>query len=325
MWPLNESKGSRYEMRRGWMKWWSVITWEHEIGFFFSISVLLLSFVQIRRIPHFSLFRVIYGCFSSWHHRRDLDVHHLLPPAHSEQDALENDTSGGTSTFHSITNAVEDAERKSMSQCELTAHTRPPGLRSGLSCVLSTSERARQTQKHWWFWAQAADLCTIIGWIVLHAQHLLQAHTNCLFHTQTQPLYSHYCQPDAAQSSVTCSSLISFFPPFVSLPSAPFSPPPLRRFQFWSSGWHWRRTSSKSVWTTRARSSSSSREERRRKYGGATQQSHQILKAKWSQHPSFKNIIQAVWFYSQKNSHALRKQFPPPHHWLQIYRVCLCC
>lgn len=47
---------------------------------------------------------------------------------------------------------------------------------------------------------------------MLHAQHLLQAHTNCLFHTQTQPLYSHYCQPDAAQSSATCSSLISFFP-----------------------------------------------------------------------------------------------------------------
>lgn len=65
----------------------------------FFISVLLLSFVQIRRIPHFSRFRVIYGRFSSWHHRRDLDVHHLLPSARSEQDTLENDTSGGTNTF----------------------------------------------------------------------------------------------------------------------------------------------------------------------------------------------------------------------------------
>lgn len=137
-------------MRRGWMKWWSVITREHEIEVFF-ISVLLLSFVQIRRVPHFSLFRVIYGHFSSWHHRRDLDVHHLLPSALSDQDTLENDTSGGTNTLHSITNAVavEDAERKSMSQCELTTHICPPCLGEGLSCVLSTGESARQTQKHW--------------------------------------------------------------------------------------------------------------------------------------------------------------------------------
>lgn len=85
-------------MMRGWMKWRSVITREREIGVFF-ISVLLLSFVQIRRIPHFSQFRVIYGRFSSWHRRRDLDVHHLLPSARSEQDTLETDTSGGTNPF----------------------------------------------------------------------------------------------------------------------------------------------------------------------------------------------------------------------------------
>lgn len=54
---------------------------------------------------------------------------------------------------------------------------------------------------------------------VAYAQHLLQAHTNCLFHTQIQPLYSHYCQPDAVQSSVTCSfSLISYFPPLSHCP-----------------------------------------------------------------------------------------------------------
>lgn len=33
------------------------------------------------------------------------------------------------------------------------------------------------------FSAQAADLSTIISWIVLHAQHLSQTHKNCLFHT----------------------------------------------------------------------------------------------------------------------------------------------
>lgn len=129
-----------------------------------------------------------------------------------------------------------------------------------------------------------------------------------LSHTNTaiiQSLLSAWC------CTVLCNMLLSYllFSPFVSLPSAPFSPPPFRRFQFWSSGWHWRRTSSESVWTTRARLSSSSRGERRRKYGGITQQSHQILKAKWSQHPSFKNTIQTMWFYSQKSSHALRKQF----------------
>lgn len=55
-------------------------------------------------------------------------------------------------------------------------------------------------------------------------------------------------------------SYLLFF--FVWLPSVPFSPP-FRRFRFWSSGWRWRRTSSKSVWTTRRSSPSSSREERR--------------------------------------------------------------
>lgn len=39
------------------------------------------------------------------------------------------------------------------------------------------------------FSAQAADLSTIISWIVLHAQHLSQTHTNCLFHTHK---HSHY-------------------------------------------------------------------------------------------------------------------------------------
>lgn len=78
-------------------------------------------------------------------------MHHLLSSARSDQDTLEIDTPGGTNKLHSITNAVavEDAERKSMSQCELAAHTCPPCLREGLSCVLSTSESARQTQKHW--------------------------------------------------------------------------------------------------------------------------------------------------------------------------------
>lgn len=37
--------------------------------------------------------------------------------------------------------------------------------------------------------AQAADLSTIISWIVLHAQHLSQTHTNCFFHTHK---HSHY-------------------------------------------------------------------------------------------------------------------------------------
>lgn len=44
----------------------------------------------------------------------------------------------------------------------------------------------------------------------MHAQHLLPAHTNCLFCTQTQPLYNHYCQPDAVQSSLTCSFSLIF-------------------------------------------------------------------------------------------------------------------
>lgn len=92
---------------------------------------VVVRYHMISRIPHFSLFKVIYGCFSSWHHRSDLDVHHLQPSARSGQDTLENDTSGGTNTLHSVTNAaaVEDAERKSMSQCELTTHTCPPCLR----------------------------------------------------------------------------------------------------------------------------------------------------------------------------------------------------
>lgn len=69
-----------------------------------------------------------------------------------------------------------------------------------------TRERACQTQKLCCFSAQAADLYTIISWIVLHAQHLSQRHTKLpLSHTQTRPLYSHYCQADAVQPSLTCS------------------------------------------------------------------------------------------------------------------------
>lgn len=87
------------------------------------------------------------------------------------------------------------------------------------NCVRGrTRESACQTQKLWCFSAQAADLSSIISWIVLHAQHLSRTHTELpLSHTQTQPLYSHYCQADAVQPSLTCSfSLIHL------LPSPPF-------------------------------------------------------------------------------------------------------
>lgn len=82
---------------------------------------LLLSFVQ-KRIPYFSLFEVINVRFSYCHLRRDLQS-----SARSDQDTLGNDTSGGTNAVHYITNTVaaQDAERKSMSVCELTTHVHP--------------------------------------------------------------------------------------------------------------------------------------------------------------------------------------------------------
>ena len=108
------------------------------------------------------------------------------------------------------------------------------------------------------FSAQAADFSTIISWIVLHAQHLSRAHTKLpLSHTQTQPLYGHYCQADAVQPSLTCSlslSSISFLLPsffvlclssLISTSASSIFPPPLlfssllyqsRQFRSWSSG-----------------------------------------------------------------------------------------
>lgn len=60
------------------------------------MTVLPLSFVPIRRIPPFSLFGLKNGAFSSWRHRRDLDVHHLQSSARLDQDTLEMYTSGVT-------------------------------------------------------------------------------------------------------------------------------------------------------------------------------------------------------------------------------------
>lgn len=78
-------------------------------------------------------------------------------------------------------------------------------------CSLSTGKCACQTQKGLAIWGSGSrslysNRLDCVAWL------LLQAH-NCLFHTQTRPLCSHYCQPDAVQSPLTCSfSLISFFP-----------------------------------------------------------------------------------------------------------------
>lgn len=73
---------------------------------------------------------------------------------------------------------------------------------------------------------RAADLSSIISWIVLHAQHLSQTHKLPLSHTQAQALYSHYCQADAVQSSLTCSfSLIHLFPSPFSFFSLSYSSP----------------------------------------------------------------------------------------------------
>lgn len=80
------------------------------------MTVLPLSFVQIRRIPPFSLFGVINGWFSSCSSK----MYTLVAQRH----------------YRTNTVAVEDGESKSMSQCELTSHTRPSRLYYWLSCAL---------------------------------------------------------------------------------------------------------------------------------------------------------------------------------------------
>lgn len=168
---------SRYQMR---MDGWSSGPLSHE-----STKVsLLLSFVQKKGIPNFSLFKVINGQFSSWHLQRDLQS-----SARSDQDTLGNDASGGTNALHYIMNTVaaQDAERKS----SVWAHN--PHMSTLFQiltflCFLTTSESACQTHKLGWFWAQAADLCTVFDWIVLH-MHI------CFKHTQTASFthkHSHY-------------------------------------------------------------------------------------------------------------------------------------
>lgn len=149
---------------------------------------------------------------SSWHDHCDLDMHHLQSSARSDQGTLERYTSSGTKTLQNKYQRC--GRRRDEKYVTVWAHlTHMPTMSQIVAflCFLSTSVNACQTQKHWWFGAQAADLCSVIAWIVLHAQHLLPAHTNCLFQTQTHHC-SHYCQPDAVQSSLTCSfSLISCF------------------------------------------------------------------------------------------------------------------
>lgn len=236
---------------------------------------LLLGFVQKRRVPHFSLFKVINGWFSLCHLQRDLQS-----SARSDQDTLGNDASIGTNALHYITNtvAVQDAERKSMSQCELMTHTCPPCLRYWLSCVLwpRVRVRARPINTDDFGLRQQISVQYSTGLCCICTTSASSTHKLPLSHTNTaiiQSLLSAWC------CTVLCNMLLLsylLFSSFVSLPSALFSPPPFRRFQFWSSGWHWRRTSSKSVWTTRARLSSSSREETRCKYGCVTHWSHQI-------------------------------------------------
>lgn len=231
---------------------------------------LLLSFVQKRRIPHFSLFKVINGQFSSWH---------LQSSARSDQDTLGNDASGGTNALHYIMNTVaaQDAERKSMSLCELTTHTCPPCLRYWLSCVLwpRVRVRARPINTDDFGLRQQISVQYSTGLCCI-CTSASSTHKLPLSHTNTaiiQSLLSAWC------CTVLCNMLLLsylLFSSFVLLPSALLSPPPFRRFQFWSSGWHWRRTSSKSVWTTRARLYSSSREETRCKYGSLAHWSHQI-------------------------------------------------
>lgn len=223
---------------------------------------------------------------------------------HSEDDTSGNDTwrflwrtgsygtvlectSTRTHLHNKSCHCLEDAERKSMSQCDLTTHTCPTCFGERLSCILCVhkcvyatvwgGEQKRVRARHrntgvFWFRQQ---ISTIIRWIVSHAQHLSQTHTNCLFQTHKR---SHYMV--ITVRLMLCSPLyyaLSLLSPsfgLVLLHSSLRSlcVHPSRRCRSWSSDWRWQRTSSKSVWRIRWRSAYMSREERRPKDGDGSRQ-----------------------------------------------------
>lgn len=149
------------------------------------------------------------------------------------------------------------------------------------NCVRGrTKESACQTLKHCWFFGSGSRSR-------YNNQLDCVARTTSVSNIQTQPLYSHYCQNDAVQPSLTCSfSLISFLSSrlscFLLLLSFPFCLPSSRRFRSWSSGWRWRRTSWKSVWRTRWRSAYISKGERRPEDGSTREKSHGQQKHKYT-------------------------------------------
>lgn len=187
---------------------------------------------------------------------------------------------------------LEDAERKSMSHCDLTTHTCPTCFRERLSCILCVhkcvyatvwgGEQKRVRARHrntgvFWFRRQ---ISTIIRWIVSHAQHLSRTHTHCLFQTHK---HSHYmvitvrlmlCSPLYYALSLLSPSFCPRLSFFILLHSSLRSLciHPSRRCRSWSSDWRWRRTSSKSVWRIRWRSAYMSREERRPEDGDRSRQ-----------------------------------------------------
>lgn len=112
-----------------------------------------------------------------------------------------SDVQAYTRLHNKYCHCLEDAERKSMSHCDLTTHTCPTCFGERLSCILCVhkcvyatvwgGEQKRVRARHrntgvFWFRQQ---ISTIIRWIVSHAQHLSQTHTNCLFQTHK---HSHY-------------------------------------------------------------------------------------------------------------------------------------
>lgn len=105
-------------------------------------------------------------------------------------------------TYNKYSHCLEDAERRKVCRTviSLPTHAHPVSDSDFLvfsvcvSVFMQLCERENKREcvpdtETLVFSAQAADLSTIISWIVLHAQHLSQTHTNWLFHTHTN---SHY-------------------------------------------------------------------------------------------------------------------------------------
>lgn len=250
-----------------WMDGWGGAALSHErrawtrVFFFFSTTVLPLGFVQIRRIPPFSLFegdkwRLAPGVISLiW---TCTIFSRLLAQIRNVPLRWHKDITGqilslwktprikechSVSSPHTHAHHVSDSGFLVFPQHECERLSDPETL-----VIWASGSRSLFTKR--------LD-CVACTTSASSTHKLPLSRTNTAI---TQSLLPAWCC--TVLPNMLFLSYLLFC--FVLLPAVPFSPP-FRQFQFWSSGWRWQRTSSKSVWTTRGRSSSSSREERRPK------------------------------------------------------------